>query len=174
MPRRARIIAAKVAALIKKQGATPTVRISAPPAAGPKIRAAWIKTLLRPTALTTRSAPTISITKLWRVGLSTELTAPRAKTSANTIHGSTVPEAVSPQSASAGSAIAVWVTASSLRFGQRSARTPPQAPKTRIGKNCSAEVTPTAIPLPVSSRISHISATICIQLPLSETIWPAK
>ena len=39
-------------------------------------------TLLRLTALTTRSAPTISITKLWRVGLSTELTAPRAKTSA--------------------------------------------------------------------------------------------
>ena len=78
--------------------------------------------------------------------------------------------AVRPQSASAGSAIAAWVTSSSERFGQRSASTPPQAPNRSTGRNCSAEVTPTATPLPVSSRISHISATICIQLPLSETI----
>ena len=39
-------------------------------------------TLLRLTALTTRSGPTISITKLCRVGLSTALTVPRTKTSA--------------------------------------------------------------------------------------------
>jgi hypothetical protein len=60
------------------------------------------------------------------------------------------------------------------RFGQRSASTPPQAANSSIGRNCRAEVTPTATPLPVSWRISHISATICIQLPLSETSWPAK
>ena len=113
--------------------------------------------------------PTISTTKLWRAGLSSELTAPRAKTSANTIHGSTAPVAVSAHSASAGAIIAVCVAISSVRFGQRSASTPPQAANRSIGRNCSAEVTPTAIPLPVSSRISHISATICIQLPLSET-----
>jgi hypothetical protein len=35
-------------------------------------------------------------------------------------------------------------------------------------------VAPTATPLPVSVRISQISATTCIQLPLSETSWPAK
>ncbi len=108
------------------------------------------------------------------MGLSTELTEPRTKTSANTIHGSTAPVAVRPQSASAGRAIVACVTISSLRLGQRSASTPPQAPKRRIGRNWSADVTPTATPLPVSSRISHISATICIQLPLSETICPAK
>ena len=33
---------------------------------------------------------------------------------------------------------------------------------------------PTAAPLPVSCTISHISATICIQLPETETTWPAK
>ena len=174
MPRRATIIAANVNALIRKHGATPTVAIRIPALAGPRIRAEWIRTLLRPTALTTRSAPTISITKLCRVGLSTELTAPRTKTRANTIHGSIAPPAVRPHSASAGAAIVAWVTMSSERFGQRSASTPPQAPNSRIGRNCSADVTPTATPLPVSSRMSHISATICIQLPLRETIWPAK
>ena len=107
MPRRARIIAANVKASIRKQGATPRVAIRAPAAAGPTIRAPWTRTLLSPTALTTRSAPTISITKLWRVGLSTALTAPRMKTRPKTIHGSTVPPAVSAHSKSAGTAIAV-------------------------------------------------------------------
>ena len=56
----------------------------------------------------------------------------------------------------------------------RSASTPPQAPNSSIGRNCSAAVTPTSAPLPVSWTISHISAMFCIQLPDSETIWPAK
>ena len=33
---------------------------------------------------------------------------------------------------------------------------------------------PTARPLPVSESTTHISAIICIQLPDSETSWPAK
>ena len=33
---------------------------------------------------------------------------------------------------------------------------------------------PTAAPLPVSCTISHISATICIQLPEIETTCPVK
>ena len=80
IPQRAKIIAAKVSALSAKQGTTPRVAIRIPASAGPTIRAAWTITLLRLTALTTRSGPTISITKLWRVGLSTALTAPIAKT----------------------------------------------------------------------------------------------
>jgi hypothetical protein len=35
-------------------------------------------------------------------------------------------------------------------------------------------VIPTARPLPVSERISQISAIVCIQLPDSETSWPVK
>ncbi len=80
MPSSARIIATKVRALIAKQGTTPTVAIRMPAIAGPTIRAAWTMTLLRLTALTTRSGPTISITKLCRVGLSTALSRPKAKT----------------------------------------------------------------------------------------------
>ncbi len=43
-----------------------------------------------------------------------------------------------------------------------------------IGRNCSAAVSPTATPLPVIWTTSHISATVCIQLPERETTWPAK
>ena len=160
--------------MIAKQGATPTRAIRIPAIAGPTRRAEWIRTLLRLTALTTRSAPTISIAKLWRVGLSTALTVPRTKTRTKTIHGATTPATVTPNRARAGIAISAWVTISRRRFGKRSARRPPQAPKRRIGRNCRAVVIPTARPLPVSERTSQISATICIQLPERETTCPAK
>ena len=128
--------------------------------AGPIIRALCTITLFRLTAFTTRSGPTISITKLWRVGLSIAFTAPRANTSANTIHGSTAPLAASAQSSSAGSTIATWVTISRRRLSKRSASRPPKAPKSSIGTNCRAVVSPTATPLWVRVRISHTSATI--------------
>jgi hypothetical protein len=114
------------------------------------------------------------MTKLWRVGLSTALTVPRAKTSAQTISGVTEPAAVSAKSVSAGRAMSAWVTMSTRRLGRRSASSPPQAPKSRIGTNCRPAVRPTAAPLPVSWTMSHISATFCIQLPETETTWPAK
>jgi len=163
-----------VSALRAKQGSTPKPTISRPAIVGPIRRPAWISTLLRLTALTRRSGPTISIAKLCRVGLSTALTLPRRKTRTNTIQGATAPLAVTASSTRAGAAISAWVTISSLRFGKRSASTPPQAPKSRIGRNCSAVVRPTARPLPVSESTSQTSATICIQLPEIETIWPVK
>jgi hypothetical protein len=66
------------------------------------------------------------------------------------------------------------VTVSSVRLSNRSASTPPQAPNRSTGRNCSPAVMPTAVPLPVSCTISHISATICIQLPEIETTCPPK
>ena len=159
----------------RKQAPTPNSAISAPAAAGPRMRAEWTTTEFSETALTTRSGPTISITKHWRAGLSSALTdaaheheredhprldARRATVSAN--------------SASAGTPSADCVIVSRRRLGMRSASRPPQAPNSRIGRNCSAAVRPTATPVPVSCTISHISATICIQLPEIETTWPAK
>ena len=81
---------------------------------------------------------------------------------------------VSAHRASAGSAISDCVIISSRRLGMRSASRPPQAPKSRIGRNCRPAVRPTETPLPVSCTISHISATVCIQLPVMETTWPVK
>lgn len=138
------------------------------------MRAQWTITLFKLTALTTLSGPTISITKLWRVGLSSALTTPRENTSTNTIHGSTAPLVASPHRSRAGTTIATWVTISTRRLSKRSASRPPNAPNRRIGANWSAVVSPTATPLWVRVRINHVSATIWIQLPLSDTIWPTK
>ena len=159
---------------MRKHGPTPSSAITAPAAAGPRMRAVWITTELSATALTTRSGPTISNTKLCRAGLSTALIAPRANTSAYTIHSSTDPFTVRAHSAKAGSAISDCVTISKRRLGIRSASRPPQAPNTMIGRNCSAAVKPTDTPLPVSWTTSHISATFCIQLPVIETTRPLK
>jgi hypothetical protein len=172
--RSATIIAPKLAALTRKHGSTPQRRISPPAIAGPITREAWTRTLLRLTALTTRSGPTISMTKLWRAGFSIEFAVPRMKTRAKTIHGATTPVTVTAKRVSAGTAIASWVIVIRRRFGMRSASTPPQAAKSSIGRNCRADTMPTATPLPVSARISHTSATIWVQFPLVETSWPAK
>jgi hypothetical protein len=68
----------------------------------------------------------------------------------------------------------VCVIISSRRLAIRSAISPPHAPISSIGRNWSAVVSPTATPLPVSDRITHSSATVCIQLPEIETSWPMK
>ncbi len=172
--RSATSIAAKVAAFTRKHGSTPTVAIRMPATAGPAMRAMCTSALLRLTAFTTRSAPTISITKLWRVGLSTARNEPRRNTSANTIQGSTAPALTSAHSATAGTTIAAWVTMSSRRLSKRSARTPPKAPNSSSGANWSAVFTPTASALSVSWRMSQVSATIWTQLPLSDTTCPVK
>ena len=124
--------------------------------------------------MTTRSGPTISITKLWRAGLSSAFTLPRTSTRANTIQGVTTPLTVTANSASAGTTMPSWVSISSLRLSKRSASSPPYAPISNIGANCSAASSPTATPLLVRRRISHVSATIWTQLPLSDTTWPVK
>ena len=138
------------------------------------MRAICTMTLLRLTALTTRSGPTISKTKLCRAGLSIALTLPIAKTARKTIQGATMPVAVTAKRPIAGIAISACVAISSRRRGMRSASTPPQAPSSSIGRNCRAVVRPTATPLSVSVRISQIAATVCIQVPDSEISWPAK
>ena len=167
-------IAAKLSAFRPKQGATPQRAMITPAIAGPTIRAEWTSTELRLTALTTRSGPTISITNACRAGLSTARTSPRRAITANTIQASTAPRAVRANRTVAGTAIPVWEIISSLRLSKRSASAPPIAPNRRIPENCRAVARPTATPEPVSSRTSQSSATICIQLPASETTWPPK
>ena len=81
MPRSARIIAANETALIAKHGATPANAITMPASAGPIVRAPLSSAAPRLTALTSRSGPTSSTRNAWRAGLSTALTAPRAKIS---------------------------------------------------------------------------------------------
>ena len=169
IPRSATSIATKLSALSAKHGPTPRTAITVPASAGPAMRLVWTTTELSATALTIRSCPTSSITNDCRAGLSIASTEPRARTSANTISVVTWPVATSAHSVSAGSAISACVYWSSRSFGTRSASRPPQAPNKSIGRNCRAAVRPTLTPEPVSCTISHISAMICIQLPVIET-----
>ncbi len=157
-----------------KQKAIPTVAIAMPASAGPIVRAALTSALLRLTALTSRSRPTSSTRNACRVGWSIALSAPRTKMHRSTIHSAIAPPSVSASSASAGSAMPAWVAISSRRFGSRSASSPAQAPPSSIGANCRAAARPTATPLWVSCRTSHVSAIVCIHVPLSDTIWPPK
>ena len=157
-----------------KQADTPISAIRPPAIAGPMIRLVCTTTELSATAFITRSRPTISLTNACRAGLSNARTEPRTSTSANTIQVSTCPPAVSAHSVIAGTAMHVWVIVSSRRLSSRSASTPPQLPSSSSGRHCRPAVMPTAAPLPVSCTISHISATICIQLPEIDTTWPAK
>ena len=89
-----------------------------------------------------------------------------------TIHAATLSVTERPNRISGGIIMSACVRISRRRFGTESATRPPQAPTRRIGRNWRAEVTPTASAEPVSVRTSHISATICIQLPLIETSCP--
>jgi len=98
-------IAPKDSALIRKHAPMPIEAITARAKAGPTILADCTIRLFMLTALTTRSRPTSSITKLCRAGLSIALTLPRASTSAYTVQVLTEPLVVSAHSVSAGSAI---------------------------------------------------------------------
>jgi hypothetical protein len=82
MPASATSMAPNESALKAKHVPTPASAITAPAVAGPMMRALCTITEFSETALTTRSAPTSSTTKLWRVGLSTAVTDPRARTNA--------------------------------------------------------------------------------------------
>ena len=61
-----------------------------------------------------------------------------------------------------------------LRLSKRSASTPAGSEKTANGAKRTNASRPTATGECVSSTISQASAMFCIQVPLSETIWPTK
>ena len=66
-----------------------------------------------------------------------------------------------------------WVTISTERFEKRSAITPANGEKSRIGRNCSPVVMPRAPALPVRASTSQSWATRCIHVPTLETSDPA-
>ena len=144
--------------------------MTTPATEGPITRAALTTTLLRVTALARSAGPTISITKVWRLGLSTAVTSPNPAARAYTIHNRTVSVRVRTPSVRASVPATVWVPMISVRLSTRSAINPPTVPNNSVGRNCMAMTVPRAVPLPVSSSTSHDSATDCIHVPENETI----
>src|ERR1700755_1484534 len=49
---------------------------------------------------------------------------------------------------------------------------PPNRPNSRVGRNCRAVVTPTAVALPVRLSTSQSWAIRCTQVPVLENSWP--
>ena len=141
---------------------------------GPTTRAAFMLTLFSVMALLTSSGPTSSSTKVRRAGVSTTATKPSPMATANTIQSCTAPVTVSSPSSSARDAAAIWVAISSLRVSKRSTTTPPSGPKKVTGRNWQAVTRPSSVLLPVSCSTSQPWATVCIQVPASETAWPPK
>ena len=67
-----------------------------------------------------------------------------------------------------------WVRYSTRRLSIRSANTPPSGPNRNIGPNLAAVVRPSWVPLWVRSSTRKDCATVCIQVPATETSWPKK
>src|SRR5919202_4253159 len=70
--------------------------------------------------------------------------------------------------------MAVWVTSSRGRWSSRSATSPAQTPKTSMGANWRARVTPSGTGALVRRRTSQSWPTCCIQVPVEETRWPNR
>jgi hypothetical protein len=83
------------------------------------------------------------------------------------------PETVSTPRITESTPMELWVIISMVRLGKRSASTPPQTEKSRMGRNCRAVTTPSAVPLWVSVSTSQSWAMRCIQVPVLETTCPA-
>ena len=66
------------------------------------------------------------------------------------------------------------MTYSTRRLSIRSANRPPTGPNTSIGRNRAAVASPSWVPLWVRSRTRKDWATVCIQVPATETSWPKK
>ncbi len=160
---------------MRNTGPVPKAATVRPAAAGPRMRATLNWAEFRLTAVGTRSRLTSSEMKALRAGLSTAVAVPRARASAYRDHRFTAPVTVSSPSSRDCTAMAVCVISSSRRLGNRSARTPPVRPSSVWGRNCSAVMTPTALPLfPVRWRTSRSWAARCIQVPTLEVNWPSR
>src|SRR6266550_4751737 len=149
------ITGTKLIVLIRKSGATPRKAMMRPPSPGPTTRAILKTDEFKAMALGKSSRPTISTTKACLVGISNELVRPNKLASTNTSQICIWPLATRIQSTAACSIANDCVNNSTLRFGKRSARTPPKSESSITGKNCNAPTTPSNQALWVNCRTSQ-------------------
>ena len=161
-------------ALITKHQPMPTVAMRMPAIDGPTMRAEVNTALLRLTAFVTSPCSTSSGTNERRAGLSNAFAVPSASASTTMIHRFTTSASTKIPSTQREHALRGGRDHHELRLSWRSAMTPAHAPNTRIGKNCSAYVSPSMAPLCVMWSTSHGSATSWIHVPTCDTDDPAK
>src|SRR5437870_168313 len=162
------------APLTAKAGATPTLAMTRPPAAGPTILAPWNAAELSATALTTSSRPTVSLTNDCRTTLKSVLARPAHSARMPTCQYATTSVATSVATVSAVHACAAWVAMSRRRLATRSAMAPLGTASSSIGPQCSMLMSPSSSGEFVSDRMSQASATECIQVAIWEVVWATK
>src|SRR3989441_875413 len=123
-------------------GATPTLAMTRPAAAGPTIRAPLNAAELSATALTTSSRPTVSFTNDCRTTLKSVLARPAHTARTPTCQYATTPVATSVATVSAVHACAAWVAMSRRRLATRSAMAPLGRASSSIGPQCSMVMSP--------------------------------
>ncbi len=130
--------------------------------------------LLRLTALATSSAGTISTTNARRAGLSNAVMTPCTVARRRTLVTEALPVSTTNPNTSDWTIAPTWVANKIVRLSKRSAKAPPQKPSSSTGPNCAAASRPSNTPDPVSSRMRRVCATIVIQVPVWEIVWPMK
>src|SRR6476646_8685120 len=103
-----------------------------------------------------------------------EMTIPEVSERANTIQSETTSVNTIVARLSEMTAAVLCVNVRIRRLSNRSARTPPHGPSTRTGPKASAALIPSAVPLPVSVKMSHDVAVKVIHVPIAEMNWPLR
>ena len=118
------------------------------------------------------SPPTSSMTNDCRIGMSNAFTVPSRKARTMMCVTVTTCVKVSAERTRARTIAETWVTTSIVRFGARSATTPPRNVKRKTGRKVAVPTIPSQIGSWVIWCTSHHCAALCIQVPTSEISWP--
>ena len=134
-------------------------------------RAAWKAVALRATAFAIFSRGTSSPTNAWRAGVSNAEIVPETKARAYWCHSSPVPVTTTMPMTRDTRPMPACVACRSRLPGTRSARTPAEAEKRMIGRNCRAVTTPTWVESWSVSTVSTYQscATRCSHVPVEAT-----
>ncbi len=112
--------------------------------------------------------------KLCLAGLSNTFTKPSDSASTYTSHIWMTCVPVKMAKIAASTPESACVTYRIRRLLRRSANRPPAGPNTRIGRKRAAVTRPRSVPLWVRSKTRNDWATVCIQVPITETSCPKK
>ncbi len=159
----------KLTALPANRGAGPTVAAATPPSAMPRIRPHELTSEPSDSALVSAPGSTIVEPNRPIAGPSTALTTPPRTEMAYTTPSPPTWLHAAAASSPARPAWTSWVHSSSGRPGTRSASAPAHGLSSSTGSDCSSRATPIRPADPVACSTYQLTASDCIQVPLTDT-----
>src|SRR6185437_2045577 len=152
----------------------PRPAMIAPPMLGPTTRAMLNPLELSAIAPGRSSRPTSSTTNDWRAGISKALITPFAVASDSSHPIVMCLLHVNHQRSVAWMPNAIWPSLTRRSFSVRSATTPAWSEKRSTGNDPADATSPTMNGLFESSNANQPCAIVCIQVPMSDVVWPAQ